>query len=302
MADEKKIPQIICYGELLWESLDANPQVPGGTPLNIVYHLLKLKKSASLISRIGNDDAGKMLVHELKRKKISMDFCQVDGHYITGVETMVMLAKTDIFHKIIYPAAWDFIEWKDYFSTLASESDYFVFDSLAARNLESRKTLYKMVDSARTNVFIVNLRTPHFNIKVIEHLLFKSAIVRMDMKELEIIMQWNGNYFDELSAMLFVKERYNIQTLILMKGEGCVLLNMGNKFFYHTGYPANRELPDISFGSDAFTAAFLSKLIDGSLPEEILNFTCAVSSVALRQPQWQSDYELKDIFALMSSV
>ncbi len=47
MQPKSMRPLVICYGELLWDVYKDIEQ-PGGTPLNIIYHLQKLKKKACL--------------------------------------------------------------------------------------------------------------------------------------------------------------------------------------------------------------------------------------------------------------
>ncbi len=226
-----------------------------------------------------------------------MDFCQVDGKYITGVATVLYNEGLDPDFKLIYPSAWDFIELNNEVVNKIAEADYFVFDSVAARNSISRKTLFALLKHAKTKVFSVNLRAPHYEKNVVEDLLFNSDIVKMNAKELEAIVQWQNDYFDELSAMNFLKTTYNIQTLIVTKGEEGVLLNIGNKFYHHQPYTIQKQHGVDA--SDAFLAAFLSKISDGALPSEILDFCCATESVVASLEDEQRDYKLKEIFELI---
>ena len=51
---------IVCFGEVLWVKLPSD-SVPGGAPMNVTYHLNKLKKNPALINRLGKDKRGKGL-------------------------------------------------------------------------------------------------------------------------------------------------------------------------------------------------------------------------------------------------
>jgi fructokinase len=292
MADTRF--QVVCYGELFWNIMRDN-HAPGGSPFNILTHLQKLKKRAVLISRIGNDDAGKDLVHELKERRMMMDFCQVDGQHITGVQNIVPQTSIKMFYEIVYPAAWDFIEFKPNFIPLVSNADYFVFGSVCTRNAQSRNTLFELLKYAKTKVFDLNIRAPHYNRMVIERLLHQTNILKLNINELEILSGWYGEYFDEFSAILMLKHKFNIQTIVVTKGADGAIMNMGNKFYNHPGYKV--QIADTLGSSDSFLAAFLSKLIDGSLPAEILDFTCALSSTITARAGAMPEYKLQEVFA-----
>ena len=50
-------PPIVCFGDVLWDILPIS-SVPGGAPMNVTYHLNKLKKNPALIPRAGEDERG----------------------------------------------------------------------------------------------------------------------------------------------------------------------------------------------------------------------------------------------------
>ncbi|MCH5684449.1 hypothetical protein LWM68_09335 [Niabella sp. W65] len=51
--------------EILWDVLP-DRELPGGAPMNVTYHLTKLGRTATLISRIGADERGTELQKFLK--------------------------------------------------------------------------------------------------------------------------------------------------------------------------------------------------------------------------------------------
>ncbi len=50
--------RLVGIGEVLWDLLPAGPQL-GGAPANFAYHAHALGATASLVTRVGNDDLGK---------------------------------------------------------------------------------------------------------------------------------------------------------------------------------------------------------------------------------------------------
>ena len=55
------IPSVVCVGETLWDVLP-HGRFLGGAPLNVAAHLARQGIAASLVTRVGNDEAGRVAV------------------------------------------------------------------------------------------------------------------------------------------------------------------------------------------------------------------------------------------------
>ena len=140
---------IVCFGEILWDVLPAGV-MPGGAPMNVAYHLKKLKREPKLITRVGHDEWGKELIQLMEKNEISTDYFQIDYDLGTGKVIANVFDSSNVTYDIIAPVAWDQIQWDNSFEGLVADCDYFVFGSLATRNQKSRQTLYGLLELAKT--------------------------------------------------------------------------------------------------------------------------------------------------------
>lgn len=126
-----KQPQIICFGEVLWDVLPSG-KMPGGAPMNVAIHLTYNGFSPLIISRVGNDDLGKELVRFLQQKNISTQWIQTGEAHLTGVVKANISDKNEVTYKIVEPVAWDYIQYDEQVGELVAASDVFIYGSLAA--------------------------------------------------------------------------------------------------------------------------------------------------------------------------
>src|SRR5690349_3226221 len=131
-----KTPQVVCYGEVLWDLLPSGAK-PGGAPMNVAYHAGHLGASATLITRIGNDARGKQLLDVLQKMSLDTSYVQTDPEMPTGIVHAQPNEHGEMEYDIVAPAAWDFIETDFDINELVSRAEYFVCGSLVNRNRKS---------------------------------------------------------------------------------------------------------------------------------------------------------------------
>ena len=297
MPEIKKIYEAVCFGETLWDFLPEG-KLPGGAPVNVAYHLTKLGKNPAVISRIGDDELGKELKEVFESKNIETEFFQVDKTHPTGQVFATVKENHEVEYEIVKPVAWDFIEFVPEMKPIISAADYFVFGSLASRDEITRKTLFKNLEFAKTKVFDINLRPPHFNKEIIEGLLQKTDILKLNLSELHLVSGWISNQFksdeDRVNA---AAQKYNIETIITTKAGDGAMLFINKKFYYHHGYLV--KVVDTIGSGDSFLAAIISKFIDGASPEEALDFASALGAFVASRSGACPDYKIEEVIQLM---
>jgi len=270
----EKQKTVVCYGEVLWDIFPTKTK-PGGAPMNVAYHLRKFGIDSRMISRVGNDEAGEKLLKLLTEWNIPIENCQIDQAYETGKVIATVLPGNEMSYSIHSPVAWDYITSGVDNDSLVSEADAFVYGSLVTRNKTSRETLYKLIEKAKFNVFDINLRQPHYSPEIIEYLLGKCNLLKMNESELELITAWFSNKKDkEQSAVRFLQEKFNIDEVIVTKGaEGASYYTKSESY----SFPAFEvKVKDTCGSGDSFLAAFLSKKFEGESPE-----TCMIYATGL---------------------
>jgi len=270
----EKQKTVVCYGEILWDIFPTKTK-PGGAPMNVAYHLRKFGVDSRMISRVGNDEAGEKLLKLLTEWGIPIENCQIDQAYETGKVIATVLPGNEMSYSIHSPVSWDYITSGVDNDSLVSEADAFVYGSLVTRNETSRETLYKLIEKAKFNVFDINLRQPHYSPEIIEYLLGKCNLLKMNESELELITTWFSNKKDkEQSAVRFLQEKFNIDEVIVTKGaEGASYYTKSESY----SFPAFEvKVKDTCGSGDSFLAAFLSKKFEGESPE-----TCMIYATGL---------------------
>jgi fructokinase len=290
--------QVVCFGEVLWDILPSGA-LPGGAPMNVAYHLRKLGIDPALITKIGNDDYGEKLVNILSEGGVTTEYFQVDYQWPTGLVYANVNNHQEVVYDIVYPSAWDYIQWNDEFNSLLSEARFLVFGSLTSRNKESRDTLYQLLDIANTKVLDINLRAPHFNRLHIEYLLQKASILKMNEAELELITGWFSQFKSIEDRMRLIQNRFNIETLIVtLGGDGAIVSDKGT-IYRHQGFRV--DVADTIGSGDSFLAGFLSQLLQGSSIENALEFASAIGAFIATKQGACPQYEMSEITDLTNS-
>ncbi|MCH5600521.1 carbohydrate kinase family protein [Niabella ginsengisoli] len=281
----------ICFGEILWDVLP-NEKVPGGAPMNVCYHLNRLGQSAAIISKIGNDENGSDLMKFLDSSQVNTKLVQVDEEHQTGI-VIATQKGNEMEYDIVQPVAWDFIDSPKALLDEVSRADYFVCGSLAARHGHSRKSLYALLEAAKTKVVDINLRPPHYERSTLEYLLQQADILKLNNHELAMISASYSTENDFAKQVQLLSEKFAISTIIVTKGEAGAALLFQNKFYYHDGFKV--KVADTIGSGDAFLAGFLSKHIHNESPETALEFACKIGAFVASQKGACPKYEIEQV-------
>ncbi|TZF83784.1 carbohydrate kinase [Pedobacter sp. BS3] len=278
---QSKNPHIVCFGEVLWDNLPSGKK-PGGAPMNVAYHLTRSGVSASLISRVGHDANGKELLQVLHQLDLNTTYCQVDDLQSTSTVEVVITPDNEVTYDIVFPVAWDYIQYENRFEELIKKSDAFVFGSLAGRNEVTRATLNKLLNLSAFNVFDVNLRPPFYEQAYITSLLAKTNLLKLNLYELNLLTGWYGDSdSNEPDKVRLLQEKFAISEIIVTKGGKGASYYKGGKVYHSPAYQI--AVKDTVGSGDSFLAAFLSKQLMGETPEHILEFASAVAAFVTTQ-------------------
>jgi len=267
---------VVCFGEILWDVLPTERK-PGGAPMNVAYHLHKLGIPCSLVSALGDDEAGKALIDFLKSIQLSTDYIQVSENEKTSQVLATVSDNHEVSYEIVYPVAWDKITTQPVHQSLVENSGAFVYGSLASRDAVSREALFKMLDLADYRVFDVNLREPHYSKELITRLLERANIVKLNVAELLLLSGWyNPGRVTETEAVETLLSTFPISEVLVTKGvKGASYYGKGFRF----DYPAySIEVADTIGSGDAFLAAFLAMKLKNRPLEDTLDYAVAMGA------------------------
>ncbi|HEX5652967.1 MAG TPA: carbohydrate kinase [Chitinophagaceae bacterium] len=295
MTDAKKI---VCFGEILWDILPAGA-VPGGAPMNVAYHLRKLGLDPGIVTRVGIDERGKKLINLLNENGVTTDHIQLDYDIPTGVVNAAANEQGEMQYDIVASAAWDFIALDDVTVELVNEASYFIFGSLVNRNPASRNTLFALLETAQQKVLDINLRPPHFNRHLVEDLLSRADIIKMNSAELELITGWFTRYKTMTDRIAIIQDRFQVPRIIVTMGADGAMVKIEGELYGHPGFVV--DVADTIGSGDSFLAAFLFKQLNHSGPNESLAFASALGALVASKTGGWPVYEINDIHKLAAS-
>lgn len=267
--------------------------------MNVAHHLKKLGLEPALITRIGEDGNGRNLVRLMETQGISTDYFQIDFELATGTVHAKLDANHDVTYDIVRPVAWDNIHWEDGFIPLLEQADYLVFGSLAARSQTTRRTLYRLLETApsgTSRVLDINLRPPHYERETISKLLESLYLLKLNLDELDLITGWFSGYSNERDRVLALQDRFHIPNLVVTRGGKGALLNKEGAFYEHPGFSVT--LADTIGAGDAFLAGLLSQLADGADMQRALAFSSALGALVASRTGPCPDYDVSEITEL----
>ena len=287
--------QIVCFGEVLWDVFPKE-QKPGGAPLNVAVHLTNFGFTPSLVSRIGRDQPGEDLIRFISNKGVDCQHIQYDNVHPTGVVNVHVETSGNATYDIVFPSAWDYTKYEE-----DLEAGYhLIFGSLGSRNQNARETLFKLLEKAGKAIFDVNFRAPHFTQNLIEQLLLKSDIVKLNDEEIQIISSWYDQQQVSLEAQCsFLTERFTLDQIIVTLGSKGAAIFQNGKFVRHRGYQV--KVQDTVGSGDAFLASYIANFFHGATIEESLDLACATGALVATKVGAVPEYQMSDINKIRSN-
>ncbi len=263
--------KIACFGEVLWDIFPEGQRRIGGAPFNVAYHLYKMGVDVTMISSIGEDNLGEEIIQQLNDWNMHTDGIQVSDIHPTSTVIASLDENNEAHYEIVQGVAWDFISSRATDKELLAQTDAFVFGTLAAREQQSRNTLFELLEASKYNVFDINLRPPYYDVRLIKELLHKTQLAKFNKAELRMMLDFLGKtYEDEKDSINYLQDIFGMNEIIVSKGsKGALYASKGDFYLYPT---VAVEVKDTVGSGDSFLAGFLSKRLEhGASPHEIMH-------------------------------
>ncbi|UJP63716.1 carbohydrate kinase family protein [Mongoliitalea daihaiensis] len=298
--------RVVCFGEMLWDCFPTH-EIPGGAPMNVALHLSQLGLDVALISRLGKDTYGEGLKKFVSQYSLDQKMIQLDEEHATGTVVVNDDDPQNVKYTIVYPVAWDFIDWSESIQAEVNGSDAFIFGSLAVRNEQSWETLYQLIHSPVLKVFDINLRAPYIDFEQIEIILGYTDILKINEDELAMMATYFGIELDSNEVLPtakkvcdFLVEEFPIELICVTLGSKGAMIYQNGKVFRHAGYQV--KVADTVGSGDAFLSGFVKSYLDGREPMEILDFACALGAYVATQKGGTPRYSLDDVDAVRRAL
>ncbi|RLJ77293.1 carbohydrate kinase family protein [Pedobacter alluvionis] len=283
--------KVITIGEILWDVFPEGKKA-GGSSMNVALNLHKQGIESRFISAIGNDENGKELFNFLAGNHFATDLIQVNHELPTSTVVIQLDENHQATYTIKQPVAWDEIKITEENTLAVKQADALVYCSLTCREEKSKKTILALLENARTKIFDINLRAPFYSKELIEELLAKADILKINEDEIVWVKETfglTGNTDEQLLKQL--SSQFNIEIICLTLGDkGACVLKEG-KLFKHPGYKV--QVADTVGAGDAFLATFIACYLQGYPMETTLDNACKVGAFVASQPGANPEYNKK---------
>ena len=181
---------IVGLGEALFDVFVAdNRSVLGGAPLNVAVHAHQAASALGgegvVVTRVGTDELGDQLLHELDRRGMATAFVQRDDAHPTG-RVFVTVQEGEPHYEIVEGVAWDQLVLNNATRELAAACQAVCFGSLAQRDPVARDAILGFVSAASQAVrmFDVNLRQAYYDEAVLRRSCELATAVKLNEHEL----------------------------------------------------------------------------------------------------------------------
>ncbi|HPG83889.1 MAG TPA: carbohydrate kinase [bacterium] len=286
--------KIAGLGELLWDIYDDRRHA-GGAPANFALHARRCGADALLLSRVGDDQAGRDLKALLARNGVDVSAIQTSPDKPTGSVRVHLGPAGAPRFECSRDTAFDQLECDQVWRTLLPSLDALLYGVLAQREETSRNAIRACLHHAdkALRLFDLNLRGWNDSTRdIVLNSLSMCDIVKMNETELAILQQaLAAGKMDRQDFLHSLLHSYNIKMAAVTLGSrGCWLLTPDQNL-HHPGFPVRAV--DTTGCGDAFAAGLIWSILNKASLEEMAEFANRLGAfVATRQgamPEWSQD-------------
>lgn len=275
---------VVGIGEVLWDLLPGGPQL-GGAPANFACHAHALGASASVVTRVGDDELGHRILDRFRKMCLPLNTVQVDSLAPTGTASVTLTPSGIPQFHLQENVAWDRLVVTEHLREIVQTAHAICFGTLAQRDEVSRSTIQRLVAAAPADalrILDVNLRGSFYSRDLIDQSLALANILKLNSDELPILAEMFSIDGTPRSQMQSLAEMFQLRIAALTCGEKGSLIYADGVWLEQV--PAPTPVVDTVGAGDAFTAALTMGLLAAMPLEDAHAFANEVSAFVCSQP------------------
>jgi fructokinase len=271
----------VSWGEVLWD-LFPDAERLGGAPANVAYHLAALGRAVALVSRVGDDEAGRRAVSALAAGGVDVSAVQVDGEGRPTGAVEVALEGGEARYRLRAGCAWEHIQFDGAAAAAVAGARAICFGTLSQRQAPARRALEQALARREPGCLAVcdlNLRPGEQDRELVRWALGAADLVKLNEREEHQLAAMFG--VDDVVRWLLAD--LGMRQVALTRGPaGCSLVTQAGQKFDQAGFPATAGGDTVGCG-DAFTAVWVDRLLAGTPLAAALESACRYAAFVASQ-------------------
>jgi fructokinase len=296
---ETENKKVVVFGEVLFDVFPDGSTVLGGAPFNVACHLKGLGAEPILVSRVGKDKLGDLVLLEMGKRGLEIKGMQKDERHPTGKVEVAIDENNEPNYVIKPEAAWDYIQVDPYVEKVLQDRPLFYHGTLAARSEVSEHALGLYLKKKCPVFCDLNLRSPWWTEGKVSGLLSTTDYLKLNLSELKEIASGQKIMDPQDLAREMVSQGGYRQIIVTQGARGAFVVE-------EKGQVKKRKAPQIetfedSVGAgDAFSAVMIIANIKGLDTDKALQLAvdfaariCSVKGAVPAGNQVYTDFLLK---------
>lgn len=289
------LSKVLVPGSVLLDIYAATGQrFLGGACFNFAYHMHHLRGGVDFVSRVGRDEAGRFILHELERRGFPVHLIQYDPIKPTKTVQVVKNQSSEPSYLISSDVATEYLSVPPWAQSQLAGYGLVYFGTTIQSALKSRTTVRRLLQAVPGIKFCdLNLRPGKFNNDTLAYALRTCTALKLNHEELEAVSRiylLQGTLEHRLCQLA---ERFAIPSICLTMAADGSLLHQHHGFFHAAAGPG--PVRDTVGAGDAFSAVYAIGLLQGWPPQTMLElaarFASAICAIEGAVPASAAFYE-----------
>jgi fructokinase len=262
--------RIVSWGEVLWDLYPDEARL-GGAPANVAYHLARMGRPTALISRVGDDRAGRDARARLAAAGVDTGAVQVDRDGRPTGTVDVAIERGEARYTLQPDCAWEHIAFDAAARAAVTGAAALCFGTLALRRGRAAlAALDAALDALPADALVAcdpNLRGEADDPALAGWLLSRVDILKVNEGELATL----GRLLERAEPLAYLVD-CGIVVAVTRGARGCSI-HRGGEVARHPGFPVAPGGDSVGCG-DAFAAVLLDLLVAGAELDHIATAAC----------------------------
>ena len=254
----------------------------GGDALNEAVVLSQLGAKVELISKVGNDEAGKRVLDFLQEKQVDVTKVKIEEGLETGINIVLVTPESERMFLTNPNGSLRKLSEADVMEQLDSVADIVCMASMFVSpllDIPAMERIFRKIKSKPGRILVADMTTAKNSESIADIACLLKYIDYLIPNEAEAA-RLTGETDVYRNAERFVEQGANC--VVIKRGKNGCLIRTKEQQFEIPAY-AHATLVDTTGAGDSFAAGFLWGLKNGMQLEECARFGCAVASCTVER-------------------